>query len=80
MPRPSTVTISRTRWAILFGKQGGCCAGCFKRLDDDVHVDHVQPLARGGEDVFENLQLLHARCNLKEGDLEPAAWFSRQQR
>ena len=80
MPRPATVQISRTKWAILFSEQGGCCAGCFKPLDDDVHVDHVEPLARGGEDVFENLQLLHARCNLLKGDMTPAAWFGRQRR
>ena len=80
MPRPATVPISRTKWAILFSEQGGCCAGCFKRLDDDVHVDHVMPLARGGYDVFENLQLLHARCNLVKGDMGPAAWFARQKR
>ena len=46
----------------------------------NVHVDHVQPLARGGEDVFENLQLLHARCNLTKGDTTSAAWFGRQRR
>ena len=80
MPRAPTVQISRTKWAILFSEQGGCCAGCFKPLDDDVHVDHVQPLARGGSDVFENLQLLHARCNLTKGDTTPAAWFARQRR
>lgn len=80
MPRPATVPISRTKWAILFSEQGGCCAGCFKRLDDDVHVDHVMPLARGGYDVFENLQLLHARCNLVKGDMGSAAWFTRQKR
>ena len=80
MPRPATVPISRTKWAILFSEQGGCCAGCFKPLGEDVHVDHVNPLARGGEDRFENLQLLHAACNLAKGDMTAAAWFDRQRR
>ena len=66
MPRPATVPISRTKWAILFSEQGGCCAGCFKPLGEDVHVDHVNPLARKGEDRFENLQRLHAACNLEQ--------------
>ena len=80
MPRPATVPISRTKWAILFSEQGGCCAGCFKPLGEDVHVDHVNPLARGGEDRFENLQLLHAACNLEKADMTAAAWFDRQRR
>ena len=80
MPRPPTATISRTKWAILFSEQGGCCAGCFKPLGEDVHVDHVNPLARGGEDRFENLQLLHGACNLEKGDMTAAAWFDRQRR
>ena len=77
MARPATAQISRTKWAILFSEQGGCCAGCFKPLGDDVHVDHVMPLARGGDDAFENLQLLHASCNQVKGDMRPEAWFRR---
>lgn len=80
MPRPSTVHISRTKWAILFSEQGGCCAGCFKPLGEDVHVDHVNPLARDGQDVFGNLQLLHGSCNLEKGDMPAEAWFKRQWR
>ena len=32
-----------------------------------LHVDHITPLARGGADAFDNLQLLCAPCNLTKG-------------
>ncbi|MGI4939613.1 MAG: HNH endonuclease [Janthinobacterium lividum] len=80
MPRPARVPISRVRLAILYSEQGGCCAGCFKPMGEDVHVDHVEPLARGGRDVFENLQLLHSDCNLAKGAMSAAQWFERSWR
>ena len=33
----------------------------------ELHVDHIHPLARGGANGFENLQLLCASCNLHKG-------------
>ena len=80
MARPATVPISRLRWAVLYSEQGGCCAGCFKPLCEDAQVDHVVPLARGGQDVFENMQLLHGACNLAKSDMTAEAWFRRQRR
>ncbi len=80
MPRIARIPISRVRLAILYSEQGGCCAGCFKPLGEDVHVDHVEPLARGGGDVFENLQLLHGACNQAKGTLGAAEWFARSWR
>lgn len=32
-----------------------------------IHIDHVVPVARGGEHVEENLQACHAKCNLAKG-------------
>lgn len=77
MPRPPTAAISRARFAQLFSEQGGCCAGCFKPLGEDIAVDHVEPLARGGTDRYENMQLLHSRCNATKSDMPPATWFRR---
>lgn len=36
-------------------------------LPRDVHVDHVHPLARGGESDPHNLRVSHSRCNLLKG-------------
>jgi 5-methylcytosine-specific restriction enzyme A len=33
-----------------------------------IHIDHVVPLARGGTNAMDNIQLLCSRCNLRKGD------------
>lgn len=32
--------------------------------ENGLHLDHVIPIASGGEDVFENIKPAHAKCNL----------------
>jgi hypothetical protein len=35
---------------------------------DDLHIDHIRPVSRGGLTVFENLQALCAPCNLRKSN------------
>ena len=35
------------------------------------HIDHIRPIARGGDDAAENLQPLHWINNLEKGDQFP---------
>ena len=51
----------------LWRAQRGVCPVCNLLLSVPVHIDHKIPLARGGTHAEENLQLLHARCNLRKG-------------
>jgi 5-methylcytosine-specific restriction endonuclease McrA len=55
------------RFRLLVAQQHRCalCLGPMGFYDS--HVDHVVPLARGGEDVESNLQLVHGYCNLRKG-------------
>jgi 5-methylcytosine-specific restriction endonuclease McrA len=32
-----------------------------------MHIDHIVPLAKGGKNELDNLQLLCGKCNLKKG-------------
>lgn len=59
--------LSPTLALALSEKQGGRCACCGSPLGNDYHMDHIIPLARGGANVDENIQLLTARCNLRKG-------------
>lgn len=34
---------------------------------DDVHIDHIHPVALGGRNEVDNLQVAHSRCNLSKG-------------
>src|SRR5574340_787097 len=61
----------------LFKLQKGKCACCGKRLGDDYHLDHIMPLALGGTNTDDNIQLLRAECNLQKHAKHPVE-FMRQ--
>ena len=60
-------------WAATFlmKAQHGCCAACSTQLDDSYHLDHIQPIARGGTSEITNLQLLCKKCNLHKAAKDP---------
>ena len=55
----------------LFELQKGKCACCKKPLGTDYHMDHIIPLALGGTNTDENIQLLRAKCNKQKGAKHP---------
>lgn len=58
----------------LYERDGGKCHICGKRVPRDSFVlDHLVPLARGGEHTARNLRTAHHICNLRKGvDALPA--------
>lgn len=62
----------------LLIKQCGKCASCTLRLKKTgkhrYHVDHVTPLALGGSNGKENIQILCAPCNLRKSAKDPFDW------
>ena len=55
-------------WEMQKGKCG-CCQADLEKAGS--HVDHVVPLAGGGSNGVENLQILCPSCNLKKGAKHP---------
>jgi 5-methylcytosine-specific restriction endonuclease McrA len=53
------------------------CAYCRTKLGTAHHVDHIQPLARGGSNDRRNLQMLCVPCNRHKAAKDPAV-FARQ--
>ena len=47
----------------LFALQRGKCACCGLPLGSNYHMDHIMPLALGGSNTDDNIQLLRQRCN-----------------
>lgn len=53
--------------------QGDKCAICGAKLNGKGHLDHIVPLAKGGEHKPRNLQFLCPPCNLHKSDRDPIA-------
>jgi 5-methylcytosine-specific restriction endonuclease McrA len=54
---------------VVFERADGVCGICSKPVDRESNweVDHVVPLARGGEHSYANTQLAHRKCNRAKG-------------
>ena len=56
----------------LFDRQNGICPASGKRIEDPLNgqlweVDHIFPLAKGGTDTIDNMQLIDMVVNRKKG-------------
>lgn len=57
---------------VVLERDDGVCGICGEDVDPfDFHVDHVVPLARGGEHSYANAQVAHPFCNLSKNDSLP---------
>lgn len=52
--------------ARLLKLQRGKCACCGEPLGDNYHLDHIMPLALGGTNTDDNIQLLRDVCNFQK--------------
>lgn len=59
----------------LFEKQRAMCALCSRKLkksgENKFHMDHIQPLSKGGTNWISNIQLTCPGCNLKKNAKDP---------
>ena len=57
----------------LLWENGKRCAICGKMIEsvDDLTVDHIIPISKGGKQNIENCQLAHKSCNCKKSDTMP---------
>jgi 5-methylcytosine-specific restriction endonuclease McrA len=62
----------------LFELQRGKCACCKQSLGKDYHLDHILPLALGGSNTDDNMQLLKARCNMEKKAKHPVDFMQQR--
>lgn len=56
-------------YTVLLELHGLGCYLCGGEISpDDLHMDHVVPLSRGGAHSMENIRPSHAACNLRKSD------------
>ena len=54
----------------IFDKADGCCQLCSKQLKTKFDIDHIIPLAEGGSNGPENLQVLCKPCHFEKTQVE----------
>jgi hypothetical protein len=55
--------------AVVFERDKGICGICKEPADPtNFHVDHIRPLAKGGEHSYANTQVAHPACNCAKRD------------
>ena len=59
----------------LLKLQKGKCPCCNKPLGDNYHLDHIMPIALGGENIDANIQLLRSTCNIQKHAKHPVAFM-----
>ena len=61
-------TIERVSYAEVIRRGNGLCGICKEAVAaGEESLDHIIPLSKGGEHVYENCQLAHRRCNSSKG-------------
>ena len=75
MSRPTRNTTTRDKHRSYLRRTKPPCALCNEPIDYSLHyrnpmayvVDHIIPIARGGEDHLDNIQAAHRSCNESKG-------------
>jgi 5-methylcytosine-specific restriction endonuclease McrA len=54
---------------VIYYRDGGICMKCNKKVYmNDFHIDHINPICKGGEEwELSNLELSCPKCNLQKG-------------
>jgi 5-methylcytosine-specific restriction endonuclease McrA len=60
---------------LLYRVQEGRCAYCDTDLSTGYHVDHFNPLSKGGTNWPDNLRLSCPKCNLRKHNKLPEVWM-----
>lgn len=66
--RKRGVTIEKVSRAVVYERDAGRCHLCGKKTPKrGWHLDHIIPLARGGEHSYKNLAVACPECNIAKG-------------
>lgn len=65
--------VENVRRAVVWERDSGRCHLCGKKADPhNWHLEHIVPLACGGEHSYRNVAVSHPTCNFRKGVSGPA--------
>lgn len=53
----------------LLCRDGNRCFYCDQLLNDDITIEHLIPVSKGGKDNLDNMVLAHQKCNQEAGTM-----------
>jgi len=67
LARKRSVTIENVSRAVVYERDAGRCHICGRKVNPNRwHLEHLVPLARGGEHSYQNVAVSHPTCNLRK--------------
>lgn len=66
---------NKMRFAV-YKRDGYRCQKCGRKTDD-LEIDHIFPISKGGKTEFNNLQTLCHDCNMKKSDIIEAGTYTK---
>ena len=57
--------VTASEWAGKLNEHDGCCANC--GTSEQIQMDHIHPLSKGGSHHIDNIQPLCGPCNSSKG-------------
>lgn len=76
---PDSIGVSVRDLRRLLNRSGGYCAYCGQKADE-IHIDHVVPLAKGGRHALGNLAVSCKQCNVRKHAMFLSVWRYRRRR
>lgn len=71
--RKLNTTVEHFTRAEIIARDDSTCYLCGKRCaPDEIHLDHVIPLSKGGPHTRDNLRVACAPCNIRKADTLPS--------
>lgn len=53
----------------LIKRDGLICGICKQSLENSkIHINHIIPVALGGQDIMDNVNLAHEKCNISQSN------------
>lgn len=59
----------------IYDAQNGKCACCKEKVGKKYHIDHIQPLSKGGSNFAKNVQILCPTCNMSKSNKDPITFM-----